>query len=237
MLVLLHEGLGSVAMWKNVPADLARLTDCPVLVYSRYGNGFSDVLQEARAVSYMHDEALEALPDVLGAFDVRDAVLVGQSDGASIALIYAGEIGARVRGVVVEAPHVLVEEISVRSIAQAKVSYESTDLRKRLQRYHADADRTFYGWNDIWLHPQFRSWNIRDSVSKIRVPVLAIQGLDDEYGTMAQLDALASDARKARVDCLSLSKCGHAPHRDRPDLTLPAIAAFLKSVTPSLSDG
>jgi pimeloyl-ACP methyl ester carboxylesterase len=231
VLVLLHEGLGSVSMWKDVPADLAGLTNCAVLAYSRYGNGFSDVLQEPRAVSYMHDEALEALPDVLDAFAVRDAVLVGQSDGASIALIYAGEIGARVRGVVVEAPHVFVEDVSVQSIAQAKGSYQSTDLRKRLQRYHADADRTFYGWNDIWLHPQFRSWNIRDSVSKIRVPVLAIQGLDDEYGTMAQLDAVASDARQARVDCLSLSQCGHAPHRDRPDLALPAIAAFVKSVT------
>jgi pimeloyl-ACP methyl ester carboxylesterase len=155
---------------------------------------------------------------------------VGQSDGASIALIYAGEIGTRLRGVVAEAPHIFVEDISVRSIAQAKVSYESTDLRARLARYHADVDATFYGWNDIWLHPEFRSWNIQDSVSKIRVPVLAIQGLDDEYGTMAQLDALASDA-PARVDSLSLARCGHAPHRDRPDLTLPAIAAFVKSVT------
>ncbi|HKU67352.1 MAG TPA: alpha/beta hydrolase [Candidatus Baltobacteraceae bacterium] len=231
MLVLLHEGLGSVAMWKSVPEDLASLTGCAVIAYSRYGNGFSEVLHEARALSYMHDEALEALPDVLNAFGVRDAVLVGQSDGASIALIYAGEIGARVRGVVVEAPHVFVEDISVRSIAQAKVAYESSELRKRLQRYHADADRTFYGWNDIWLHPEFRAWNIQDSVRKIRVPVLAIQGLDDEYGTMAQIDAIAGDACGARVDTLSLANCGHAPHRDRPDLTLPAVAAFVKSVT------
>ncbi len=230
MLVLLHEGLGSVAMWKRVPEDLAQLTGCGVLAYSRYGNGFSDVLQEARAVSYMHDEALEALPDLLDAFDVRDAVLVGQSDGASIALIYAGEIGTRVRGLVVEAPHVFVEEISVQSIARAKVSYESTDLRKRLGRYHTDVDRTFYGWNDIWLHPEFRSWNIEDSVRKIRVPVLAIQGADDEYGTMAQLDAIVGDARRARVDSLYLARCGHAAHRDRPDAALPAIAAFVKSV-------
>lgn len=231
MLVLLHEGLGSAAMWKSVPQDLAQLTDCAVLTYSRYGNGFSEVLHEPRAVSYMHDEALEALPDVLDAFEVRDAVLVGQSDGASIALIYAGEIGTRLRGVAVEAPHVFVEDISVRSIAQAKVAYESSDLRTRLARYHADAERTFFGWNDIWLHPEFRSWNIEDSVSKIRVPVLAIQGLEDEYGTMEQLDAIASDARHARVDTLSLARCGHAPHRDRPDITLPAIAAFVKSVT------
>lgn len=216
-------------MWKSVPADLARLTGCAVLVYSRYGNGFSQVLEEARAVSYMHDEALEALPDVLDAFDVRDAVLVGQSDGASIALIYAGENGARLRGVVAEAPHVFVEDLSVQSIARAKVAYESTDLPKRLGRYHEDADRTFYGWNGIWLHPEFRTWNIEDSVRKIRVPLLLVQGVDDEYGTVAQLDAVRNDCERARVDTLYLADCGHAPHRDRPDLTLPAIAAFVKS--------
>jgi pimeloyl-ACP methyl ester carboxylesterase len=231
VLVLLHEGLGSVAMWKEVPKQLARLTGCGVLTYSRYGNGFSEVLQEPRAVSYMHDEALETLPDVLDEFEVRSAVLVGQSDGASIALIYAGEIGARLCGVAVEAPHVFVEDISVQSIAQAKVAFESTDLPQRLGRYHADVSRTFYGWNDIWLHPEFRSWNIRECVRKIRVPILAIQGVDDEYGTMAQLDAIGQDARQARVDTLALAKCGHAPHRDRPDLALPAIAAFVKSVT------
>ncbi len=164
-------------MWKRVPEDLASLTGCAVLAYSRYGNGGSDVLEESRAVSYMHDEALEALPDVLAAFDVRDAVLVGQSDGASIALIYAGEIGARVRGVVCEAPHVFVEDVSVQSIARAKTAYESTELRRRLSRYHKDPDRTFYGWNDVWLHPQFRTWNIEDAVRKTRVPILAIQEL------------------------------------------------------------
>lgn len=230
VLVLLHEGLGSVAMWKDVPRDLAQLTGSSVLAYSRYGNGFSDVLQEPRAVSYMHDEALEALPDVLDAFDVEDAVLVGQSDGASIALIYAGEIGARVRGVVAEAPHVFVEDVSVHSIAQAKRSFETTGLAQRLGRYHTDVRRTFYGWNDIWLHPEFRSWNIEDAVRKIHVPLLLVQGADDEYGTMAQLDAIASDASSARVDTLHLARCGHAPHRDRPELTLPAIAAFVKSV-------
>lgn len=216
-------------MWKDVPEDLARMTGASVLVYSRYGNGFSQILEEPRAVSYMHDEALEALPDVLSAFDVRDVVLVGQSDGASIALIYAGEIGTHVRGVVAEAPHVFVEEISVRSIAQAKIAFESTKLREALSRYHADVDKTFYGWNDIWLNPAFRSWNIRDSVRKIRVPLLLVQGIDDEYGTMAQLDAIAADASHARVDTLHLAKCGHAPHRDRPDAVLPAIAAFLSS--------
>lgn len=229
MLVLLHEGLGSVPMWKSVPADLARLTGCSVLTYSRYGNGFSQTLDGPRALSYMHDEALEALPDVLDAFDVREAVLIGQSDGASIALIYAGEIGARLCGVVAEAPHVFVEDVSVQSIAQAKAAYESTDLRERLSRYHEDVNRTFYGWNDIWLHPQFRSWNIRQSVRKIRVPLLLVQGAGDEYGTFAQLDAIRDDADQARVDTLYLAACGHAPHRDRPELVLPAIAAFVSA--------
>lgn len=229
--MLLHEGLGSAAMWKRVPAQLAELTGCAVVTYSRYGNGFSQVLEEPRAVSYMHDEALEALPDVLDAFEVRDAVLVGQSDGASIALIYAGEIGTRLRGVVAEAPHVFVEDVSVQSIAQSKVAYESTDLPARLGRYHEDAGRTFYGWNDIWLHPEFRSWNVRDSVRKIHVPLLLVQGVDDEYGTGAQLDAIQKDAEQARVDTLYLARCGHAPHRDRPDMVLPAIAGFVRSVT------
>lgn len=229
MLVLLHEGLGSAGMWKRVPEELARLTGCPVLAYSRYGNGFSDVLEEPRAVSYMHDEALEALPDVLDAFSVQSAVLVGHSDGASIALIYAGEIGARVTGVVVEAPHLFVEDLSVESIAGAKTAYRTTGLRERLARYHGDVDRTFYGWNDIWLHREFRSWNIEDSVRKIRLPVLAVQGIDDEYGTAAQIDALRADAVEARVDLLYLARCGHAPHRDRPEIVLPAIAAFVKS--------
>ncbi len=217
-------------MWKDVPEALARLTGCAVLAYSRYGSGFSQVLEEPRAISYMHDEALEALPDVLAAFDVRDAVLVGHSDGASIALIYAGEIGAHVRGVVAEAAHVFVEDGGVQSISRAKDAYESGDLRQRLARYHDDVDRTFYGWNDVWLQAAFREWNIEDSIRKIRIPLLLVQGDADEYGTLAQLDAIARNATHARVDSLYLARCGHAPHRDRPDLTLPAIAAFVKNV-------
>lgn len=223
-------------MWKRVPEDLGELTGCTVIAYSRYGNGFSEPLSGPRAVSYMHDEALEALPDVLDAFEVSHAVLVGQSDGASIALIYAGEIGARVVGVIAEAPHVFVEDISVQSIAQAKAAYESTDLRKRLSRYHADVDKTFYGWNDIWLHPQFRSWNIEDSVRKIRAPLLLVQGAGDEYGTAEQLHAIRDGARDARVDTLYLADCGHAPHRDRPETVLPAIAAFVKTVSGGRSE-
>ena len=230
VLVLLHEGLGSMALWKTVPDDLCRRTGCPVLVYSRYGNGFSDVLQEARPVSYMHDEARSSLPCVLEAFDARDVMLIGQSDGASIALIYAGEIGTGVRAVVAEAPHAFVEDRSVESIARAKFAYEEGNLRERLSRHHEDADRTFYGWNDVWLNPRFRSWNIGDSIRGISVPMLLVQGLEDEYGTIAQLDEIRSAARGSRVDTLLLAECGHAPHRERPQVTLGAIAAFVKSL-------
>lgn len=229
VLVFLHEGLGSLGLWKDVPDALARATGCGTLVYSRYGNGFSEVLEGERSVSYMHDEA-RILPELFDAFGIRDAVLVGQSDGASIALIYAGENGDRVRGVVAEAPHVFVEELSVRSIAAAKTSYETTELRERLARHHADADRTFYGWNDIWLHPDFRAWNIEDAVAQIRAPLLLVQGEDDEYGTPAQLDAIRARASHARVDALLLAGCGHAPHRDRREIVLAAIAGFVRGL-------
>lgn len=227
VLVFLHEGLGSMELWKDVPDVLAERTGCGALVYSRYGNGFSEVLDEPRSVSYMHSEARMVLPQMLEAFDIRDAMLIGHSDGASIALLYAGEIGARIRGVVAEAPHVFVEDISVQSIALAKVAFETTDLPQRLGRYHKDVQRTFYGWNDIWLHPDFRSWNIRDAVRRISVPMLLIQGVNDEYGTIAQLDTIREDASQSRVDTLLLANCGHSPHRDRTEATLSAIAAFV----------
>jgi pimeloyl-ACP methyl ester carboxylesterase len=229
VLVFLHEGLGSVGLWKNFPKELAAATGCSAVVYSRYGNGFSDVLDAPRAPEYMHHEAREVLPAVLQTFDVRNAVLFGHSDGASIALIYAGECGARVRAVVAEAPHVFVEELSVQSIAQAKKTYESTDMPKRMARYHADPARTFYGWNDIWLHPAFRDWNIRDAVKRISVPMLLVQGAADEYGTVAQLEAIRSDARDSSIDTLLLANCGHSPHRDRPSLVVAAAAAFIES--------
>lgn len=200
-----------------------------MLVYSRYGNGRSEVLRDSRTVAYMHDEAREALPQMLAAFDVRDAILVGHSDGASIALIYAGESGDRVRAVIAEAPHVFVENLSVESIAQAKRTFESTGMPARMARYHEDASRTFYGWNDIWLHPDFLAWNIRDAVKRIAVPVLLIQGADDEYGTPAQLHAIREDARNARVDTLLLARCGHAPHRDRPEIVLQTAASFVRN--------
>jgi pimeloyl-ACP methyl ester carboxylesterase len=225
-LVFLHEGLGSVAMWRDFPRKAAAAAGCAAVVYSRYGYGRSDVLRESRGVDYMHVEALEVLPELLARLEVPDPVLVGHSDGASIALIHAAthpEVG----GLVLMAPHVFVEDISVKSIAEAKTAFERTDLPQRLARYHADAVRTFRGWNDIWLHPDFRSWNIEEYLPRVRCPVLAIQGFDDEYGTMAQLEAIARQTG-GPIEVLRLSDCRHSPHRDQPDAVIEAIARFVE---------
>ncbi len=226
-LVLLHEGLGSVALWKRFPEALAEATGCAVLVYSRYGYGKSDELREARRVDYMHDEALVALPEILDALRIESPVLVGHSDGASIALIHAGGSGRPVRGVVAMAPHVFVEDLTVASIAQAKVTFETTDLCSRLGRYHDHPDTTFRGWNDIWLHPDFRAWNIEAVLPRIACPVLVIQGEDDQYGTLAQVEAIERQAG-GPVEACVLSGCGHSPHVDRPVETAAAISAFVQ---------
>lgn len=225
-LVFLHEGLGSAGLWRGFPADLARRTGCAAIVYSRYGNGFSAPLGERRPPRYMHDEALIALPELLERLAIGAAVLVGHSDGASIALVFAAAHPGAVRAVVLEAPHLFVEELSVCSIAAIKREYETTDLRARLSKHHADGDRTFYGWNDIWLAPEFRDWSVEADAARVHAPILAIQGLDDQYGTLAQLDALARLSR-GPVDRLVLSGCGHAPHRDRSELVTATITTWL----------
>jgi pimeloyl-ACP methyl ester carboxylesterase len=224
-LVFLHEGLGSVSMWRDFPDKAAAATGCTALVYSRYGHGDSDVLGEPRGVDYMHVEALEALPDLLEELSIRDPVLVGHSDGGSIALIYAAARGAK--GIIAMAPHVFVEDISVKSIAEAKTAFEITDLPQKLARHHADAAKTFWGWNDIWLHPDFRSWNIEEHLPRVHCPVLAIQGFDDEYGTMAQLDAIAKQTG-GPIELLRLAACRHSPHRDQPGVVLEAMSRFIE---------
>ena len=224
-LVFLHEGLGSVAMWRDFPLKAAQATGCAAIVYSRYGYGQSDVLREPRAVDYMHREALDVLPELLHKIEVPDPVLVGHSDGGSIALIHAAAHSA-VRGLVVMAPHVFVEDLSVASIAEAKTAFETTDLPQKLGRYHADAAKTFWGWNDIWLHPDFRAWNIEEVLPGIRCPMLAIQGFDDEYGTMAQLEAIARRAG-GPVELLRLASCRHSPHRDQPAVVIEAMSRFV----------
>jgi pimeloyl-ACP methyl ester carboxylesterase len=228
-LVFLHEGLGSVALWRDFPARLAAATGCPALVYSRLGYGGSDPLTAARPVTYMHDEALETLPAVLVQLGIADPILIGHSDGASIALIHAGAGRWPVRGLILEAAHVFVEEVTVASIAAAKEAWRATDLRRRLARYHEDVDGAFRGWNDIWLHPDFRAWNIEDTLPRIASPVLLIQGADDEYGTPAQLQAIERQV-KGPVESRLLPQCKHSPHRDQPEATLAAMARFIARI-------
>lgn len=227
-IVLLHEGLGSVAMWRDFPQRLADATGAEVVVYSRAGYGQSSPAQLPRAVGYMHDEGLQVLPALLQALDLQAPLLMGHSDGGSIALLCAGGGVADLAGVVVMAPHVMVEDVSVRSIAQAKEAYQSTDLAQRLGRYHADVDAVFWGWNDIWLHEDFRSWNIEAYLPHIQVPVLAIQGHLDEYGTMEQIDRIAAQAPDVRL--LKLDQCGHSAHKDQPEAVLAAVVAFLDAL-------
>jgi pimeloyl-ACP methyl ester carboxylesterase len=226
-LVFLHEGLGSIRQWRDFPAKVAAATGCRALVYDRYGYGASDVLGEPRRnVHFMHDEALRSLPELLHELKIENPVLIGHSDGASIALIHAGG-GFAVKAVVAMAPHVFIEPLCLDSILKVKETFEKGDFAQKLGRYHRDARKTFYGWADVWLDPDFTSWDIRDDfLPKIACPVLAIQGEDDEYGTMAQLDD--TKRRVRRCELLKLPRCGHSPFRDQPERTLSAIDDFLK---------
>lgn len=230
-LVFLHEGLGSVAAWKDFPARVARATACPALIYSRAGYGRSSPASLPRSPDYMHVEALTVLPALLDRLGIDDPVLIGHSDGASIALLHAGSGQRSVRAMVALAPHVFVEDISIASITEARRSFETTDLRARLARRHADADAAFRGWNDIWLSPAFRSWNIETSLPGIRCPLLLIQGRDDEYGTPSQLDAIERQVG-GKLTRIELDDCGHAPQRDQPQATLEAIADFVATLPP-----
>jgi len=225
-LVFLHEGLGSVALWKDFPARVAAATGCPVLVYSRACYGRSSPAALPRAPDYMHVEALTVLPALLDRLGIADPILVGHSDGASIALLHAGSGKRPVRALVALAPHVFVEDISIASIDEVRRQYETTDLREKLARRHADPDAAFRGWNDIWLAPAFRRWNIEGCLPGVRCPLLLIQGRDDEYGSAAQLDAIERQVG-GTVARLELADCRHSPHRDQPEATLAAIADFV----------
>ena len=229
-LVFLHEGLGSVAMWRDFPVNLARMTHCNAVVYSRYGYGRSEPLAGSRTVRYMHDEALIVLPELLDRLDIVQPVLVGHSDGGSIALIHAGSGVRPVRAVIAIAPHVMVEDISVHSIAAAREAFETTNLPQRLARYHDDVASAFWGWNRIWLDPLFRDWNIESLLAGVPCPVLAIQGEDDEYGTAEQVRRITRRVRDGEV--LMLSDCGHSPHRDQPEALMRSITRFIERICP-----
>jgi pimeloyl-ACP methyl ester carboxylesterase len=234
LMVFLHEGLGSLAMWKDFPQRLCDALGMRGLVYSRpgYGRSTPRAAEEAWDLDFMHRQAHEVLPAVLEALAIDAAHarpwLFGHSDGGSIALLYAARFTQSLAGAVVLAPHIMVEDLSVASIAQAREAYESTDLRQRLAKYHDDPDSAFWGWNRIWLHPPFRAWSIEDEIAAIRCPLLAVQGLDDEYGTLAQIRGIAR--RVPQAQRLELSACGHSPHRDQPEALIEATRRFVASV-------
>jgi pimeloyl-ACP methyl ester carboxylesterase len=232
-IVLLHEGLGSVAAWRDFPVRLAEQLGEPVLAYSRPGYGQSDAPRYPRSSEFMHHEAREVLPSLLGTLGIAHPVLVGHSDGASIALIHAGTFGPETdgaaAGVAVLAPHLFVEEITVDEIAKVSNAFEPSALAARLARYHRDPVGTFHGWAHAWLSPAFRDWNIEDAVARIRCPLLAIQGRQDQYGTEEQIRRLLRLQPSARA--LLLEDCRHVPHQEQPLAVLAALTGFLAGLT------
>ena len=227
-LLLLHEGLGCVAMWRDFPAQLATATGCRVVVWSRPGYGGSQPYPEERKKGYMHREAEESLPALIAALHIERPLLVGHSDGGSIALIFAGAFPEVPLGIAVLAPHEFVEEVTLVGIRAARSIWESTDWPTKLGRYHLDAVRVFEEWNDTWLSPLFRDWNIEQYLPKIRCPVLAIQGEDDEYATMRQIEVIAEQV--PGTELLKLPNCGHTPQRDQEAAVLAALLAFVDRV-------
>jgi pimeloyl-ACP methyl ester carboxylesterase len=229
LLVFLHEGLGSLAMWKDFPKQLCTAAGTRGLVYSRPGYGRSTPRERDKAwgIDFMHRQAHEVLPAMLEALGVREPVwLFGHSDGGSIALLHAARFSGRVAGAIVLAPHIMVEDLSVASIAKAKTAYETTDLRQRLSKYHEDPDSAFWGWNDIWLQPPFKLWSIEDEIASIACPLLAVQGLDDEYGTLQQIRGIRE--RVPHTELLELPDCGHSPHKDQAARVIDAAASFIR---------
>ena len=229
-LVFLHEGLGSLATWKDFPNEVAAATGCGAFLYSRWGYGKSEPRIGPCTDHYVHEEALTTLPEVLSQMGIQRPILIGHSDGASLALIYAGANSNDVRGLVLEAPHVFVEDITLAGIKRAGQLYKSTDLPQRLARYHGDqADAVFQNWYNTWLGPDFRPWNIEASLPTIRCPLLIIQGEDDEYGTIKQVDAIRTQV-SGSVEVQMLPDCGHAPHRDQREVTINAISRFVRDL-------
>ena len=231
LIVFLHEGLGSLAMWKDFPERLCQATNCRGLVYSRPGYGASTprTTDEKWDVDFMHRQAHELLPALLEALgvDTRNSPpwLFGHSDGGSIAMLYAARFPAALAGLVVLSPHIMVEDLTIASIEQARRTYLQTDLKQKLGRYHADADSAFWGWNDIWLLPAFRDWTIEAEIESIECPLLAVQGIDDEYGTLEQVDGIAR--RVAQCQVVKLADCGHSAHRDQPEKLIRRVAGFI----------
>ena len=236
-LVFLHEGLGSVSLWRDFPARIAQATGRRTVVYSRHGYGQSSVLETPFGADYMHLEGRKTLPALLRVLEIDTPVLIGHSDGGSIALIAAGQPDTSFSGLVVMAPHVFVEPVSLSSIQKAGEVFATTNLAERMAKHHRDPERTFRGWHDVWLSDAFRDWNIEDCLAGITCPVLAIQGNDDEYGTRAQVDAVAAGV-SGPCSVHILDACRHAPHQDQADLTAGLISRFISGpVKKDAADG
>src|SRR5215813_1754367 len=226
-IVMLHEGLGCVGLWGDFPDKLQAATGAGVFVYSRAGYGLSSPVKLPRPLTFMHEEARDVLPRVLDAIGFRRGLLIGHSDGASIAAIYAGSIqDHRVRGLVLMAPHFFTEEMGLAEIARTKAAFETGPLRAKLARWHADPDNAFHSWCGPWLHPEFRKWDLSDELAHIRVPILIVQGEDDQYGTVRQIE-VAQQECYCPVDVALLPKTRHAPHREAPEATLRASSEFV----------
>lgn len=229
-IVMLHEGLGSVGLWGDFPEKLQAATGCGVFAYSRAGYGASTLVKLPRPLDYMHREASDVLPPLLEKIGFRQGLLLGHSDGASIAAIYAGSRqDHRVKGVVMIAPHFIVEDISVKSIAEIRTAYETTELKGKLSRWHKDVDNAFYGWNGAWLDPKFRDWDISEYLAYIRVPVAIVQGERDQYGSLRQVE-IAKEECYCPVDVTVIPNAGHSPQREAPEATLDAISQFTSAV-------
>ncbi len=229
LVVFLHEGLGSLAMWKDFPRALCDAAHVRGLVYSRpgYGRSTPRAAEEAWGLNFMHRQAHEVLPALLQALDVTDKPwLFGHSDGGSIALLYAAKFSVQTCGAIVLAPHILVEDLSVASIAKARSAYLETDLKQRLAKYHDDPDSAFWGWNDIWLQPPFKLWSIEREIASITCPLLAVQGTGDEYGTLEQIRGIRR--RVPHTELLELPDCGHSPHKDQAAYVIAAAASFIQ---------
>jgi pimeloyl-ACP methyl ester carboxylesterase len=225
-IVMLHEGLGCVGLWGDFPDRLQAATGAGVFVYSRAGYGRSSPVKLPRPLTFMHEEARDVLPKVLDAIGFRRGLLVGHSDGASIAAIYAGSVqDHRVRGLTLIAPHFFTEDMGIAEIARAKEAYATTDLRQKLARWHADVDNAFRGWNDAWLDPEFRKWDITEPLAYIRVPILIVQGEDDQYGTQRQIE-MARQECYCPVEVALYPDVRHSPHREAPALLLASISEF-----------
>ncbi|WP_245626922.1 alpha/beta fold hydrolase [Aestuariivita boseongensis] len=226
-IVMLHEGLGCLALWRDFPQKVAEATGLGVFVFSRPGYGASSPVTLPRPLDFMTREAKEFLPGLLDAIGFQRGILFGHSDGATVSAIYAGSVeDLRVRGLILMAPHFFNEDVCVAEIAKARDAYDSGDLKPRLAKYHKDVDGAFLGWADTWLDPGFRNWNVAEVIDYFRIPALAIQGRDDQYGTLAQVQEVETRAYSP-VDLVILDDCKHAPHLEQPDATLAAVADFV----------